>query len=116
MNASDQNSKMSFFRNEFLNFFYDFYTMMLYKQMTKNRTKNWSSIPEFDVGDFLKFFGCNVSFRKLFKLNGTPVSHPTAFGLKKIKKDTYFPTLNFWLFQRNENKDLIVVLCMLGLQ
>ena len=52
--------------------------------MIKQRIKNLSQRPEFDVDEILKLVGYNISSRKLFKLNGTPESHPTALGLKLI--------------------------------
>ena len=50
--------------------------------MIKLRIKNQSQRPKFDVGDILDFVGCKMSSRKLIKLNGTPESLPTAWGLK----------------------------------
>ena len=66
--------------------------MILFTKMTKIYDKtiirNQISRPEFDVGDFWTILGCNVSSRKLLKLNGTPESLPTAWGLieKTVKQ------------------------------
>ena len=49
--------------------------------MTKLRIKNYSLRPKFDVGDILELVGCNMASRKLLKLNWTPESIPTAWGL-----------------------------------
>ena len=38
--------------------------------------------PEFDAGDIFKIFCCKMAFRKL--LNGTPESHPKAWGLRRV--------------------------------
>ena len=44
--------------------------------MTKNQKVNFKR-------DILKLVECKMSSRKLVKLNGTPESRPTAWGLKK---------------------------------
>ena len=49
--------------------------------MVKVKIGNKSSSPEFDVVDILKLVDCKISSRKLLKLNGTPESPPTAWGL-----------------------------------
>ena len=49
--------------------------------MIKLRIKTLSQGPKFNVGDILDFVGCKMSSRKLLKLNGTPESLPTAWGL-----------------------------------
>ena len=46
--------------------------------MIKRRIKNKSLRHEFDASDILKVAGCKVSPIKIFKLNETPKSHPTA--------------------------------------
>ena len=72
MSASDQNSNMPFLRNEFLKIFEDVFMMTLFTKMTH----------KFHVGYILKHVGCKTSPRKSLKLNGTPESHPTAWGLR----------------------------------
>ena len=70
--------------------------------MIKVRIKNWSQRPKFDVGDILKLFGCKMSARKLLKLNGTPESLPTAWGLKSGNFETPLNGVYFsWFFEYN---------------
>ena len=42
--------------------------------------------PKFYVNDILELVGYKICSRKLVKLNGTSMSHPTACGLIKITK------------------------------
>ena len=63
--------------------------------MTKIRTKNYGLRPKFDVGDILELVGCKMSSRKLIKLNWTPESIPTAWGLI-FQLWPYFILLIIW--------------------
>ena len=55
--------------------------------MIKSIIKNLSLRPEFYVGVILKLISCKMASRNLFKLDWTPESHPTAWGLKSNLKD-----------------------------
>ena len=69
MSAFDQNSNMPFLRNEFSKIFEELFTITLFSKMKI-------------IYDQTKI---NMFARKLLKLNGTPESLPTAWGLRSLK-------------------------------
>ena len=71
---------MRFLRNEFSKVIGDLFTMTLFRIMT--HIYDQTKIYKLKVGEILKVVGCKMSSRKV-KLNGTPESHPTAWGLNK---------------------------------
>ena len=82
--------------------------------MIKLRIKNLWYIPKFNVGYILDLVGWRMFSRKLLKLNGTPESLPTAWGLNIDKNvcqhKKYFGTQYQWTVRKGlQSLDLMKV-------